>query len=235
MNCGSSSRLSLRSHLPTRVFGDLEHRAGLLVEFLEVCQLLLGVHAHAAELQHLELAAVFAHASLLEEHGALGVVDFHQDGDDDEQPAQQNQNRGAECEVENSLHKAVGDSVIGPRYGFVPKFRLQPLGALKAFTTTFLHVEIVDSAATHGLVTGRGFSGRRGFRHGHDVALFPASPRRFLCSCSFPGHYECATPSTGASNGAVAPAFSICVFVPNSLFTLLSFTFPYPKACLGLC
>ena len=172
----------------TRVLRDLEHRAGLLIELFEVCQLLLGVHAHAAELQHLELAAVFAHAGLLEEHGALGVIDLHQDGNDDEQPAQQHQNRGAEREVENSLHKAIGNSVIGPRYGFVPKFRLQLLGALEAFTTTLLHIEIVDSAATHGLVAGRGFAGRRGFRHGHDVALFPASPRRFLCSCSFTGH-----------------------------------------------
>ena len=101
---------------------------------------------------------------------------------------------------------------------------------------TLLHLEIVDGAATHGLVADRAFVGRRGFRHGHNVALLPATSRRFLNSCSLSGHYECAIPCASISDNAIAPAFDGCSIVPYSLFTLfLLLTFPCPLVCLGFC
>ena len=47
-----------------------------------------GIHAHAAELVHVEFFAILTNALLLEKDGALGIVDFDGDSHDYEQPAE---------------------------------------------------------------------------------------------------------------------------------------------------
>ena len=85
MNWGNSSSDSLRSHLPTRplahasdarIRGDLEHWAAFLVKLPELGEPVLGIHAHAAELVHVEFFAILTNALLLEKDGGLGIVDF---------------------------------------------------------------------------------------------------------------------------------------------------------------
>lgn len=65
-----------------RIRGDLEHWAAFLVKLPELGEPVLGIHAHAAELVHVEFFAILTNALLLEKDGALGIVDFDGDGHD---------------------------------------------------------------------------------------------------------------------------------------------------------
>ena len=117
----------------TRVLGDLEYRAGLLVELFELGEPVLGVHAHAAELQHPEGSAVLAHSLLAEEHGAFRIVDLDENRDDGVQPAKHNEHRRTENDVERTFKKAVRHPVLDAGNRHTPKLLLEAPGALGAF------------------------------------------------------------------------------------------------------
>ena len=55
-----------------RIRGDLEHWAAFLVKLPELGEPVLGIHAHAAELVHVEFFAILTNALLLEKDGPLG-------------------------------------------------------------------------------------------------------------------------------------------------------------------
>ena len=116
-----------------RVLGDLEYRAGLLVELPELGEPVLGVHAHAAELQHPEGSAVLAHSLLAEEHGAFRIVDLDENRDDGVQPAKHNEHRRTENDVERTFKKAVRHPVLDAGNRHTPKLLLEAPGALGAF------------------------------------------------------------------------------------------------------
>ena len=90
-----------------RVVGDLEDRAVLLVEVLELSKPLLRVRAHGAKLVHVEGLSVAAHALLRKEDRSLGVVDLDSNGNDEEEPAKANKHEGTKEDVKGALDEAV--------------------------------------------------------------------------------------------------------------------------------
>lgn len=89
------------------VVGNLEDGAVLLVEVLELCQPLLRVRAHGAELVHAEGLSVAADALLRKENRSLGVVNLDGNGNDEEEPAKANQHEGTKEDVKGALDEAV--------------------------------------------------------------------------------------------------------------------------------
>lgn len=90
-----------------RIVGNLEDGTILLVEVPELCEPLLGVCAHGAELVHAEGLSVTANALLGKEDRPLGVVDLDGNGNDEEEPTKANQHEGTKEDVKGALDEAV--------------------------------------------------------------------------------------------------------------------------------
>ena len=152
INWGNSSKESFLIMRPTRVMrgSRLILNTGPVFSFKVIrrssCD--YSIDVHAAELPHHEAFTILANTLLLEDNGALRVIDFDGNGDEGIEPAEQDKNRRAESDVERALDESVEPALLvdAPRRLVDFWIRWQLLEPILT--------HIVDEVAMHGLPGG---------------------------------------------------------------------------------